>query len=218
MRKARRKQSQDLGTRINEAIRSREVRVIDPEEGNLGVMTRDEAIARAQEKGLDLIEISGDANPAIVKIMDYGRYQYEHKRKQRDIRAKVKEARVEVKEVQIKPGTGEHDLKMKADRATVWLKDGQRVKIELFLRGRSKYMSDEFLHGKLDILLTHITTPYITVEDIKKVPKGLALIIEQDKKAAALQAKDQETKDATTASKDTTDTISDDTPTPTSEE
>jgi len=190
MRKARRKQSQDLGTRINEAIRSREVRVIDPEEGNLGVMTRDEAIARAQEKGLDLIEISADASPAIVKIMDYGKYQYEHKRKQRDIRAKVKEARVEVKEIQIKPGTGENDLKMKAARATQWLKDGQRVKVELFLRGRSKYMSKDFLHGKLDVVLTHITTPYIVVDEIKKVPKGLALIIEHDKKAATQKEKD----------------------------
>lgn len=216
MRKARKKESQSLGTRINEAIRSREVRVIDPEEGNLGVMTRDEAIARAQEKGLDLIEISGDTTPAIVKIMDYGRYQYEHKRKQRDIRAKVKEARVEVKEIQIKPGTGEHDLKMKANRATQWLKDGQRVKVELFLRGRSKYMSDEFLHGKLDVVLTHITTPYTMVEEIKKVPKGLSLIIEQDKKAAFAQAK--ENNESSLDTQDTSDTISDDVAILTSEE
>jgi len=191
MRKARKKFSKGLGTRINEAIRSQEVRVIDPEEGNLGVMSRNEAIDRAEAKGLDLIEISADASPAIVKIMDYGKYQYEQKRKQRDIRAKVKEARVEVKEIQIKPGTGDHDLKLKAKRASEWLVDGQRVKVELFLRGRSKYMSKDFLHGKLDVVLTHITTPYTVVDDIKKVPKGLALIIETDKKALAEKLKDQ---------------------------
>ena len=193
MRKARKKFSKGLGTRINEAIRSQEVRVIDPEEGNLGVMSRNEAIDRAEAKGLDLIEISADASPAIVKIMDYGKYQYEQKRKQRDIRAKVKEARVEVKEIQIKPGTGDHDLKLKAKRASEWLVDGQRVKVELFLRGRSKYMSKDFLHGKLDVVLTHITTPYTVVDDIKKVPKGLALIIEVDKKALAQKQKEQET-------------------------
>ncbi|MCB9809070.1 translation initiation factor IF-3 [Candidatus Nomurabacteria bacterium] len=183
MRKARRKQSQDLGTRINEAIRAREVRVIDPEEGNLGVMSRDEAISRARDKGLDLIEISGDVSPAIVKIMDYGKYQYEHKRKQRDIRAKAKEARVEVKEVQIKTGTGDHDVAMKARRASEWLRDGQRVKVELFLRGRSKYMEKDFLEGRIQSLLQKITTPFKIVEAIKKVPKGLATIIELDKQA-----------------------------------
>lgn len=188
LRRARRKQSQTLGTRINESIRAREVRVIDEEQGNLGVMDRDEAIRVAQERGLDLIEISGDATPPVAKITDYGRYQYEQKRKQRDINAKARESRVEVKEVQIKPGTGENDIRLKAKRADEWLKEGHRVKAELFLRGRSKYMEKGFLEQKLHTFLTYVSVPHTVVDPVKKVPKGLALIIEIDRKAAKTEA------------------------------
>jgi translation initiation factor IF-3 len=190
LRKARRKQSQTLGTRINESIAAREVRVIDEEQGNLGVLSRDEAIKIAKERGLDLIEISADAKPPVAKITDYGRYQYEQKRKQRDIKAKARESRVEVKEVQIKPGTGENDIRLKASRADKWLTEGHRVKAELFLRGRSKYMEKDFLEGRLQTFLTYLSVPHKVVDPVKKVPKGLALIVELDRKAEKEQSQE----------------------------
>jgi len=205
MRKARRKQSRDLGTKINNAIRAREVRVVIPGEGDLGVMTRDAAIALAEERGLDLILISDKATPPVTRIADYGKFQYEHKKKQRDIHAKARAAQVDVKEIQIKPGTSDHDMEMKVNPAMTWLNEGHRVKMELFLRGRSKYMKQEFLKERLMHFLSFVTVPYTIVQDIKKVPKGLALIIEKDRKAVKEEQKQQKEK----TKKDTTNKTSD---------
>jgi len=168
---------------MNEGIRSREVRVIDLEEGNLGVMDRDKAIAMAQEKGLDLIEISGDTKPPITKIMDYGKYQYEQKKKQKEIKTRQRESggTTEVKNVQVKIGTGDNDIAMKANKATEWLNEGHRVKAELYLRGRTKYMDKKFLHERLERLLNLISVEYKVVEDFKKSPKGIIMTIEKAK-------------------------------------
>ncbi len=167
--------------RINEGIRSAEVRVITPD-GNLGVVTIEVALAKALEYGMDLIEISPNAQPPVCKIMDYGKFSYEQKRHLRDKRAKERNAAVEIKSVQIKVGTSEGDIKTKIGKIEEWLGDGQRVKVELYLQGRSKYVEKSFLHERLRKFLTYIATPYSIVEQFKEAPKGISLIIEKNKK------------------------------------
>ncbi len=167
---------------MNEDIRVRELRVIDPEQGNLGVIKTEEAIKIAREKGLDLIEISSDTKPPIAKIMDYVQYQYEKKKKQKEIKAKQKNVSAEVKSIQIKIGTGENDISVKAKRASEWLAEGNRVKVELYLRGRSKFLEKDFLHDRLQRILDMLTVEYKLVDEIKKSPKGLMTPIERDKK------------------------------------
>ena len=104
----------------------------------MGVITLQEALTKATEVGLDLIEISPNAVPPVAKIMDYGKFQYAENKKQKVARQKVHT--VEVKNIQVKIGTGEHDLELKAKRVGEWLSEGNRVKIDLFLIGRAKYM------------------------------------------------------------------------------
>ena len=107
--------------RINHQIRVPELRVVGEEGENFGVMTLQNAIQKAEGLGLDLIEISPNAKPPIAKIMDYGRYQYAENKKQKA--AKAKSHTTEIKSVQVKVGTGEHDLALKAKKASEWLKD-----------------------------------------------------------------------------------------------
>lgn len=166
--------------RINEGIRAPELRILQDGEDSV-VMSRDEAIKVAQEQGLDLIEISAKAKPPVARITDYGKFKYDQQKKQREIRAK--QHTVEVKNIQVKVGTGDADLKLKADKASQWLAEGHRVKVELYLRGRAKYMDKEFLHDRLNKVLSLITEGYKVVEDFKKSSKGIALLIEPEKKS-----------------------------------
>lgn len=146
---------------------------------NLGVISLDEAIKHARTADLDLIEVSPKANPPVAKIMDYGKFQYEQKKKQKAIKAKSHVT--ETKTVQVKIGTGEHDLNLKAKRVSGWLKEGHRVKIDLFLWGRYKYMEFTFLKERLDRFLRLIVETYKVADEIKKSPKGLSVTIEHDK-------------------------------------
>jgi len=168
-----------LRERINNQIRASEVRVISNEGVNLGVLSIKEALAQAESLGLDLIEISPNTNPPIVKISEYGKYKYEQNKKQK--KAKAGSKATETKSIQIKIGTGEGDLALKARKASEWLKEGHRIKVELFLSGRSKYMPDPFLRERLDRVLHLITENFKVAEDYKKGPKGPTITIEKDK-------------------------------------
>jgi translation initiation factor IF-3 len=173
------KKKQDNRLKINEGIRASELRVlIDGSESQ--IMKKEDALNLAMEMGLDLIEISANAKPPVAKITDYGKFVYDQKKKQKEIKAK--QHQVEVKSIQIRVGTGEADLLMKAKRASEWLKEGHRVKAELYLRGRTKYMDKKFLHDRLGKVLSLITESYKVVEDYKKNPKGIVNLIEPDKK------------------------------------
>jgi len=165
--------------RINNQIRVPELRVIGADGANLGVIPTEEAVKKAQEAELDLIEISPKAKPPVAKIMDYGKFQYELKKKQREIKAKSHVT--ETKTVQVKIGTGERDLAIKAGRVMGWLREGHRIKIDLFLWGRYKYMEFNFLKERLERFLLLITEPYKVAEEIKKSPKGLTVVIECEK-------------------------------------
>ncbi len=153
--------------------------MISNEGDNLGVLSVKEALAKAESLGLDLIEISPNAKPPIVKIADYGKYKYDQNKKQKKTKAGTK--LTETKSIQIKIGTGENDLALKARKASEWLKEGHRIKIELFLSGRSKYMQESFLKDRLDRVLHLITENFKIAEDFKKGPKGPTITIEKDK-------------------------------------
>ena len=144
---------------------------------NLGILSLKDALELAQAKGLDLIEISPNATPPVAKIMDFGKYQYEASKKQKKARAGTRTS--ETKSVQIKIGTGDHDLELKASTASKWLKEGHRIKVELYLSGRAKYMDEKFLRTRLDRLLHLLTEDYKVSDPAKRGPKGLSMTIEK---------------------------------------
>jgi len=165
--------------RINERIRARELRVVDADGAMLGVLSIDEALRKARELNLDLIEISPNAIPPVAKIMDYGKYLYNEKKKAKDVKSKAHS--VEVKTIQVKVGTGENDLALKARKVTEWLTGGDRVKIDLFLPGRLKYMDEKFLKERIERVLKLVSVPYKIADSAKKSPKGMTIVIEKDK-------------------------------------
>lgn len=110
------------------------MRVIDDEGQMLGVMPPSKALAMAEEKGLDLIEIAPNANPPTCKMMDYGKWKYENKKKAQE--AKKKQTVISVKEIQIRPRTDDHDLATKMKKAREFLLDGDKVKVNLRYQGR----------------------------------------------------------------------------------
>jgi len=154
---------------------------VGPDNENLGTLSLTEALKKADEMKLDLIEISPKAKPPVAKITDYGQYQYDTKRKASA--AKAKAHVTETKSVQVKIGTGEHDQQLKAKRAAQWLEEGHRVKVDLFLWGRYKYMEADFLKERLDRFMKIIPAEYKLADPMKKSPKGWTATIERLGKA-----------------------------------
>lgn len=167
----------DTRTRINHAIRARELRVIGPDGKNLGTLSLADALAAAEAAKLDLIEISPNAKPPVAKITDFGQYRYDTKRKASV--AKSKAHVTETKSAQVKIGTGEHDQQLKAKRIAEWLSEGHRVKVDLFLWGRYKYMEAAFLKERLDRFLKIIPIEYKVADPMKKSPKGFTTTLER---------------------------------------
>lgn len=166
--------------KINNQIRAKELRVIDNEGNNYGVLSLDEALALAEKMNLDLLEISPMAVPPVAKLMEYGKHMYEQKKKAQKAKAGIKIS--ETKAIQVKVGTGDNDLALKAKQASKWLAEGHRIKVELFLRGRSKFMEEKFLKDRIERFLNLITEKFKVAEELKKVPKGLMMTIERDVK------------------------------------
>ncbi len=119
---------------INNKIRSREVRVVDSEGEQLGVMLLEEALKIAQEKNLDLVNVAPQARPPVCRIMDFGRYKYEQSK--RDKEARKKQKTTAVKEVKMRPGIDEHDFQVKKRNAVRFLENGDKVKVTIIFRGR----------------------------------------------------------------------------------
>jgi len=120
--------------RINERIRVPQVRVIGEDSEQLGVMDVRDAIRAAREKGLDLVEIAPNGDPPVCRIIDFGKFQYEAKKKANE--AKKKQVTVSVKEVKFRPGTDEHDYSYRMKHAREWLQEGDKVKATIWFRGR----------------------------------------------------------------------------------
>ncbi|MDY5738800.1 MAG: translation initiation factor IF-3 [Anaerovoracaceae bacterium] len=130
--------------RINEEIRDNELRVIDETGNMLGVMPRDEALALADEKKLDLVNVSPNANPPVCKILDYGKYRYDIQKREKE--AKKKQKSMQVKEIRLGVFIEDHDIMVKAKTAGKFLKDGDKVKVSMRFRGRER---DHVPQGKI---------------------------------------------------------------------
>lgn len=162
--------------RINQQIRANELRVIGKDGENLGVLTLEGALKKANELGLDLVEISPNTIPPVVKIANIGRYLYEENKKSKQSK---KSHSTEVKTVQVKLGTGDHDLALKAKKVSEWLSEGNRVKVNLFLPGRAKYLEEKFLGERIDRMLKFVSVDYKIADPAKKSPKGMTVMIER---------------------------------------
>jgi translation initiation factor IF-3 len=119
---------------MNEDIRAREVRLIDHTGQNVGVVATADALVRATEAGLDLVEISPDANPPVAKILDYGKFKYQEQKKAAEARKRQKI--VEVKEIKMRPSIDDHDYDVKMRSIKRFFDDGDKVKVTLRFRGR----------------------------------------------------------------------------------
>lgn len=121
---------------VNNQIRTREVRLIGDAGEQLGIMSTDDAMRRAQNAGLDLVAINGKSNPPVCKILDYGKFKYDQSRKEKELAKKNRESRVDLKEVQLRPTTDTNDIRIKAKKAQGFLDSGDKVKLVLRFKGR----------------------------------------------------------------------------------
>jgi len=120
--------------RVNERIRAPKVRLIDADGQQVGIVSRDQALSRAREQGLDLVEVAPQADPPVCRIMDYGQFLYQQAKKLKE--ARKKQVTVEVKEIKVRPKTDVHDLETKIRHIKRFLGDKNKVKIRVFFRGR----------------------------------------------------------------------------------
>ena len=152
------------GPRVNEEIRSREVHLIMQDGANRGTVSIAEALQAAQEAGLDLVEISPNAAPPIVKILDYGKYKYQEQKKAAEARKKQKV--VEVKELKYRPMIDDHDYEVKMRAMQRFFEEGDKVKVTLRFRGR------EMAHQELGIeLLERVKSDVATLAKVEQEPK-----------------------------------------------
>jgi translation initiation factor IF-3 len=165
---------------MNELIISSEIRVIADDGEQLGVMTPSDALTRAQEVGLDLVEVAPGSKPPVCRIMDYGRYKYERKKKM----GKNKGHTASLKEVKLRPRTDQHDLDFKLKNARRFLIDGDKVKVTVMYRGR------EMVHREFGYRqLKHVTELLSDIANVENPPRMegrfLSMILVPNREAIA---------------------------------
>jgi len=154
----------DTGPRVNDRIRATEIRLIGAEGENLGVVTPEKAMGYAFDAGLDLVEISPNANPPVCKIMDFGKYKYETQKKEAEARKNQKT--IEIKEVKFRPNTDTHDYDVKMRNVMKFLEAGDKVKVTLRFRGR------EMAHQDLGRqLLERVAGDITEIGKVENMPK-----------------------------------------------
>jgi translation initiation factor IF-3 len=167
-------------TRVNERIRVREIRVIGADGEQLGVMPPEQAMEIAREEGLDLVEVAANSRPPVCRIMDYGKFKYEQKKKN----ASKKSHSATLKEVKLRPGTDQHDLNFKLNNARKFLMEGDKVKVTVMFRGR------EMVHTyrgreQLDAVLEQLG-PIAKMESSPRMEgRFMSMILVADREAVA---------------------------------
>jgi len=152
------------GPRVNEDIRVPQVRLIDEAGEMQGVMTARDAILRAYAVGLDLLEISPNADPPVVKILDYGKFKYEQQKKKNE--AKKKQKVIEIKEIKVRPNIDENDYQVKMRAMKSFIEEGDKVKVTLRFRGR------EMAHQDIGIkVLERIRNELETATKVEQMPR-----------------------------------------------
>jgi len=156
---------------VNEMIRAKQVRVVDDELGNLGIMTPEEGMAHARARELDLVEVAPDANPPVCRIMNYGKFQYQKSKRAHE--AKKHQKQVIIKEVKFRPRTEDHDYEFKKNHILRFLSEGNKAKASVVFRGR------EMTHQELgQRLLGRLVEEVKDIAEIERPPKmeGYALV------------------------------------------
>lgn len=149
---------------MNRDITSEQVRCIDPDGEQLGVMQTAAAITTAEGFGLDLVEVSPNADPPVCKILDYGKFKYEAQKKKNE--AKKKQKVIEVKEIKLRPNIDEHDYQVKMRNVNKFLDEGDKVKVTLRFRGR------EMAHQELGVaVLTRVREDTDEVAKVESFPR-----------------------------------------------
>ncbi len=155
---------EQTGPRINDAIRAREVRLIDETGQNIGVVPRLDALAKAVEAGLDLVEISPDAEPPVAKILDFGKFKYQEQKKAAEARKHQKI--VEIKEIKMRPSIDDHDYDVKMRSIKRFFEEGDKVKVTLRFRGR------EMAHQELGYkLLLRVKGDLVDTSKVESEPR-----------------------------------------------
>ncbi|HSZ91628.1 MAG TPA: translation initiation factor IF-3 [Acetobacteraceae bacterium] len=152
------------GPRVNDEIRAQQVRLIDQDGEMQGVMTARDAWLRAQAVGLDLLEISPNADPPVVKILDFGKYKYEQQKKRNE--AKKKQKVIEIKEIKVRPNIDENDYQVKMRAMKSFIDEGDKVKVTLRFRGR------EMAHQEIGIrVLERIKNEMDPTSKVEQMPR-----------------------------------------------
>jgi len=157
--------------RVNELIRAKEIRVVDEDAGQLGIMTPEQALALARSRELDLVEVAPGANPPVCRIMNYGKFQYQKSKRAHE--AKKHQKQVVLKEVKFRPKTEEHDFQFKKNNIVRFLTEGNKAKATVVFRGRE--MTHQELGRKL---MDKLVQELGEVAEVERMPKmeGYALV------------------------------------------
>ena len=161
--------------RINERITSEKVRLINERGENDGIVSTKEALTKAINLDLDLVEISDKAVPPIARIVDYGKFKYDEKKKNKGVK---KPSASQTKNTQIKMTTSEDAVTTRIGLVNKWLKAGHRVRVDLFLFGRYKGMEESFLKKRLQGFIDRLESDYKILDDIRRSPKGFSISIQ----------------------------------------
>ncbi|WP_225734603.1 translation initiation factor IF-3 [Tepidiforma bonchosmolovskayae] len=188
--------------RINERIRVPEVRLIDEEGRQIGIVKTSEALAMARQRDVDLVEVAAQASPPVARLMDFGRYKYEQSKKERE--ARKHQANVQLREVRMKPKIDDHDIDFKTRTAAKLLKEGDKVKVTVMFRGR------EITHPQIGkALLDRVvkSLEHIAVVEKEAMLEGrhMTVILAPDKKKLAALAKASAQKQAEASAADEED-------------
>ena len=162
------------GLRINEMIRIREVRLIDDEGNQMGILPTAEALRMAKDKDLDLVEVSPNANPPVCKILDYGKYRFEQEKKLRD--SKKNQKVLKLKEIRMQPKIGSGDLDTKAKHIQEFLDEGDKVKVTIRFRGRELAHTD-LGFDVMNEVLKRLTSAYVIEKEAAMEGRNMSMTI-----------------------------------------
>ncbi len=182
--------------RVNNRIRSREVRLITAEGEQVGVVSIDDALRRAEDQGLDLVEVAPNATPPVCRLMDYGKFRYEQSKKEREARRHQKQ--VEVKELRMKPRTDDHDIETKARQARKFLQAGDKVKFTVRFRGREMAHTD-IGQEMLDQLVEQLRDIAVVEQKAQMESRAMSVVMAPD--ARTLKAAQKAQRERLKASK-----------------
>jgi translation initiation factor IF-3 len=163
--------SKPVRVRVNEAIRAKEIRVVDEDAGQLGIMTPEQALSLARSRELDLVEVAPGANPPVCRIMNYGKFQYQKSKRAHE--AKKHQKQVVLKEIKFRPKTEEHDFSFKKNNIVRFLAEGNKAKASIVFRGRE--MTHQELGRKL---MDRLVGELADVAEVERPPKmeGYSLV------------------------------------------